>query len=113
MLSNGDDIPHLACLNLIGGDGYLDVVYHDLIPGLPTNKVVERRLHFDGTTASCKNCVVASHRQAVGMIHTDPADDATADLPDPLIPGERASNNATPTNSVCVIRPSVRDGFRL
>ena len=85
-----DDVPDLAKLTLFSGDGYFDAIYHDLIPGTPTDEIVERRFHFDGATASYSNCWVATARsQLLGMVHAYPTDDTASDPPDPLIPEDR------------------------
>ena len=85
-----DDIPHLAKLYMIAADGWADAIYHDLVPGLSTNEIVERRFRREETTTSYQNCWVAMISGTVaGMLHACPFDDMMDDPVDPLIPGER------------------------
>lgn len=85
-----EDIPDLAQLLIIGAQGLIDAIYHDLIPGLPINKIVEKRFHYVGTAASYENCWVAEQEgRVIGKIHAFPADELGSDLVDPLVPEER------------------------
>ena len=85
-----DDIPDLARLLIIAADGWIDAVYHDLIPGLPTNKIVEKRFHYAGTTASYENSRVAEKQgRVIGKLHAFPTDELESDPVDPLVPEKR------------------------
>ena len=85
-----DDIPDLSKLLILAAGGIIDALYHGLIPGKPTNEIVERRLQREGTTGSFENCWVATHDGRVaGELHAYPMDDLKNDPPDDLIPEER------------------------
>src|SRR5690349_14270143 len=98
--ATSDDIPDLACLLMLATHGLTDALFHDVIPGLPTNEIVERRFRRTSTTASYVNCWVAVDRtKVIGQIHTFPFDDAAKDPPDGLIPKERR-NLLEPLNNL-------------
>ncbi len=85
-----DDVPDLSKLLILAAGGVVDALYHGLIPGKPTNEIVERRLQREGTTGSYENCWVAvQDGRVVGELHAYPMDELENDPPDPLIPEER------------------------
>ncbi len=85
-----DDIPDLAELYIIAADGWADAVYGGLVPGLPTNEIVERRFHRDDATTSYRHCWVAmTSGKVAGKLHAFPFDDLMENPADPLIPAER------------------------
>lgn len=85
-----EDIPDLSRLLLSAAGGIVDAVYEGLIPGLPTNEIVERRFHRSGTTGSYENCWVATQgEQIAGKLHAYPLDDGAMDPADTLIPEAR------------------------
>jgi ribosomal protein S18 acetylase RimI-like enzyme len=85
-----EDIPDLARLAIMAGNGLLDAIYQGVIPELPTTKILERRYHRTGTTKSYENCWVAVHRnQVVGCLNAYPMDEEALDPPDPLFLDER------------------------
>lgn len=88
------DIPDLAKLLLMATDGIVASLYEGVIPGLATEKIVERRLAREGTCGGFTNCWVATHTSAdgtwvAGKLHAYPLDDLAEDPPDPLVPEER------------------------
>jgi ribosomal protein S18 acetylase RimI-like enzyme len=85
-----EDIPDLAQLAVMAGDGLLDAMYQGAVPSLPTSKILERRLNRIGTTKSYENCWVAEYRsQVVGCLNAYPMDDEALDPPDPLLLADR------------------------
>ncbi|MEM7223813.1 MAG: GNAT family N-acetyltransferase [Pseudomonadota bacterium] len=84
------DVPDLAKLLMLATEGITEAIYHDLIPGKPTNEIVERRFHFKGTTKSFHCCHVAEQSgRVVGKLHAHPIDAVLNDPPDPLVPDDR------------------------
>jgi ribosomal protein S18 acetylase RimI-like enzyme len=85
-----DDIPDLSRLHLLASHGLFDAVFHDAIPGLPTNEIYERVLARTGTVRSYENASVAVHEgRVIGEVHAYPLDDAANDPPNPLVPKDR------------------------
>lgn len=85
-----DDVPSLAPLVVMAGDGLFDALYQGAIPGVPTVKIIERRLHRIGTTKSYENCWVAAHqKKVVGGLNAYPIDAEAADPANPLLPPDR------------------------
>lgn len=85
-----DDIPSLAPLVAMAVDGLFDALYQGAILGVPTVKIIERRLHRTGTTKSYENCWVAAHqKKIVGGLNAYPIDAEAADPPNPLLPPDR------------------------
>lgn len=84
------DIPDLSKLLLIATDGVVASLYEGVIPGLTTEKIVERRLAREGTCGAYTNCWVAvDGTRIAGKLHAYPLDDLAGDPPDPLVPEER------------------------
>ena len=54
------DIPDLSKLLLMATDGIVASLYEGVIPGLATEKIVERRLAREGTCGAYSNCWVAT-----------------------------------------------------
>src|SRR5262245_51059327 len=87
-----DDLPDLSRLHLLASHGFFDAVYHDAIPGLPTNEIYECVLARTGTVRSYENASVAVRDgRVIGEVHAYAIDDATNDPPDPLVPKDRLS----------------------
>jgi GNAT superfamily N-acetyltransferase len=85
-----DDIPTLARLHFIAAHGFLDALYHDLIPGLPANEIYERVLAGVGATLSYENAWVAvRENEILGEVHAFPYDDFDRDPPNPILPEDR------------------------
>jgi ribosomal protein S18 acetylase RimI-like enzyme len=85
-----DDIPSLAPLVAMAGDGLFDALYQGAILGVPTVKIIERRLHRIGTTKSYENCWVAAHqKKVVGGLNAYPIDAEAVDPANPLLPPDR------------------------
>jgi hypothetical protein len=84
------DIPDLSKLLLMATDGVVASLYEGVIPGLTTEKIVERRLAREGTCGAYTNCWVATDGTRIaGKLHAYPLDDLAGDPPDPLVPEER------------------------
>ena len=84
------EIPDLAQLAMMAGDGLLDAMYQGAIPALPTSKILEHRFRRIGTTKSYQNCWVAVHSdRVVGFVNAYPMDDEVLDPPDPLLRDDR------------------------
>jgi ribosomal protein S18 acetylase RimI-like enzyme len=78
------DIPDLSKLLLMATDGVVASLYEGVIPGLTTEKIVERRLAREGTCGAYTNCWVATDGTRIAG-----KDDLAGDPPDPLVPEER------------------------
>jgi ribosomal protein S18 acetylase RimI-like enzyme len=89
-LATPDDVPDLAKLMLVAGNGLFEAMFEGAVPGVSTRDIAERRFHRLGTTKSYENCWVAEHgKRVIGSMNAYPMDDATVDPPDPLFPAER------------------------
>ncbi|MEM7172038.1 MAG: GNAT family N-acetyltransferase [Pseudomonadota bacterium] len=85
-----DDIPHLAHFQVMAGDGHMEALYHDLVPGKSVTELVARRFSFEGSTKSYRHCHVAElGDRVVGGLHCHPFDAMANDPSDPLVPEER------------------------
>ena len=85
-----DDVPELAKLMRMAGNGLFEAMFDGAAPGLSTSDIAERRFHRLGTAKSYENCWVAEQEgHIVGSMNAYPMDDAAADPPDPLFPAER------------------------
>jgi len=85
-----EDIPDLAQLAIMAGNGILDAIYQGVVPSLSTSEIVEQRFHRIGTTKSYENCCVAVHgNRVVGCLNAYPMDDEILDPPDPLLRHDR------------------------
>ena len=83
-----DDIPNLAQLHLLAAHGLFDALYHDAIPGLPINEIIERVLRT-GTMSYESASVAVREGKVIGEIQTFPFDHFGNAPPDPFIPKER------------------------
>ena len=84
------DIPDLAQLFILAGDGIVDALYHDLVPGVSTEKLFEWRFRQVGSVKSYEYCWIAQDGpRPVGMVHAFPID-RLADAPsDPRLTSDR------------------------
>jgi ribosomal protein S18 acetylase RimI-like enzyme len=88
--ATADDVPALARLTAMAGDGLFDALYENTIPGVPTHGVIERRLLRTGTTKSFENCWVAALlNEVVGGLNAYPIDAEEADPANPLLRADR------------------------
>jgi ribosomal protein S18 acetylase RimI-like enzyme len=84
-----DDIPDLAQLHLLAAHGLFDALYHDAIPGLPINEIIERVLAPTETMSYKSASVAVRDGKVIGEIQTFPFDHFGNAPPDPFIPKER------------------------
>jgi ribosomal protein S18 acetylase RimI-like enzyme len=84
------DVPALVRLFMMATDGVVDVLYQDLVPGVPTEKLFEWRFTQAGSVKSYEHCWVAQQGpRAIGMVHAYPID-RLADAPsDPRLTADR------------------------
>ena len=84
------DVPDLARLLIIAAHGIIDALYHDLVPGVPTEKLFEWRFAQAGSVQSYEYCWVAQQGpRTIGMLHAHPID-GLADAPsDPRLTADR------------------------
>jgi ribosomal protein S18 acetylase RimI-like enzyme len=84
------DVPDLVRLFIMATDGIVDVLYHDLVPGVPTAALFEWRFTQAGSVKSYEYCWVAQQGpRAIGMVHAYPID-RLADAPsDPRLTADR------------------------
>ena len=88
--ATADDVPALAELAIMAGDGLFDALYQGAIVGTPTHKIIERRILLVGTTKSYENCWVAADQQKViAGLNAYPTDDEASDPPNVLLPVDR------------------------
>jgi hypothetical protein len=52
------DVPDLVRLFIMATDGIVDVLYHDLVPGVPTEELFEWRFTQAGSVKSYEYCWV-------------------------------------------------------
>jgi GNAT superfamily N-acetyltransferase len=83
------DVPDLARLHIIAAHGIVDVLYHDLVPGVPTEKLFEWRFTQAGSVKSYEYCWVARQgSRTIGMVHAYPIDDLAHAPSDPRLTPE-------------------------
>src|ERR1700752_4108271 len=62
------DVPDLARLLIVAAHGIIDALYHDLVPGVPTEKLFEWRFTQIGSVRSYEHCWVAQQgARTIGM----------------------------------------------
>jgi ribosomal protein S18 acetylase RimI-like enzyme len=84
------DVPDLARLHIMAAHGIIDALYHDLVPGVPTEKVFEWRFTQTGSVKSYEYCWVAQQgSQTIGMAHAHPIDGLAAAPSDPRLTPDR------------------------
>jgi len=84
------DVSDLVRLFMMATDGIVDVLYQDLVPGVPTEELFEWRFTQAGSVKSYEYCWVAQEgTRAIGMVHAYPID-SLADAPsDPRLTADR------------------------
>jgi len=84
------DIPDLTHLFIIAADGIVDALYHDLVPGVPTEKLFEWRFSQAGSVKSYEYCWIAQQGpRAIGMVHAFPIDGLAKAPSDPRLTADR------------------------
>ncbi len=84
------DIPQLAYFLMEATGGFMEALYHGVIPDKPTYQIIEHFFSHAGTTDSFDNWWVAEQEgEIVGGVSAHPAGALAQDPPDPLIPEER------------------------
>ena len=84
------DIPDLTHLFIIAADGIVDALYHDLVPGVPTEKLFEWRFSQAGSVKSYEYCWIAQQGpRAIGMVHAFPIDGLAEAPSDPRLTADR------------------------
>ena len=74
----------------MGGDGHMEALYQDLVPGKTVEELVARRFSFENSTKSYRHCWVAEiEGDVAGDLHAYPFDAMAADTGDPIISEER------------------------
>ncbi len=88
--ADAGDIPHLAHVFLEATGGVYEALYEEVIPGGPTNQIIEHLLSRGNATTCVENCWVAElDGKIAGGVNAYPVDDEADDPPDPLLPEER------------------------
>ena len=84
------DIPDLTRLFIIAADGIVDALYHDLVSGVPTEKLFEWRFSQAGSVKSYEYCWIAQRGpRAIGMVHAFPIEDLAEAPSDPRLTADR------------------------
>jgi ribosomal protein S18 acetylase RimI-like enzyme len=86
------DIPDLARLTIIATSGTSDALYDGLVPGVPTETLLEWRYSQVGSVKSYRHCWIAQRGpRAIGMVHAYPIA-SLADAPtDPRLTADRVA----------------------
>jgi len=88
--ANEADIPDLAHLFIMASDGIVDAMYHDLVPGVPTEKLFEWRFSQAGSVKSYEFCWIAQQGQrAIGMVRAFPIEGLAEAPSDPRLTADR------------------------
>jgi ribosomal protein S18 acetylase RimI-like enzyme len=84
------DVPDLARMFIMAADGIVDALYHDLVPGVPTEKLFEWRFTQSGSVKSYEYCWMAQQGlRAIGMVHAFPIDGLAGAPSDPRLTADR------------------------
>jgi ribosomal protein S18 acetylase RimI-like enzyme len=86
------DIPDLARLTIIATSGISDALYDGLVPGVPTETLLEWRYSQAGSVKSNQHCWIAQRGpRVVGMMHAYPFDSLANAPTDPRLTADRVA----------------------